>query len=327
MSELLEVKNLVIEYRTDDGVVHALNDVSFTIGVGKTLGLVGETGAGKTTLAKGIVRLIQSPPGKIVQGSVLFNGKDLIKLSDAEIRGIRGFDISMIFQDPMTSLNPVMTVGKQIQEVIDAHNKLNPEESWKKVLQSLELVGIPAGRANNYPHQFSGGMKQRVIIAIALACNPKLLIADEPTTALDVTIQAQVLKMITDLKKKLNTAMLLITHDLGVVAQNCENVAVIYAGEIVEYGSVRNIFHEMKHPYTLGLMASIPSLKKKVDRLQSISGLMPDPSDLPVGCKFSTRCPYQTEICHKTLPLLEHVSEKHEVRCHHWAEVAKGRKA
>ena len=234
MSELLEVKNLVIEYRTNDGVVQALNNVSFTIGEGKTLGLVGETGAGKTTLAKGIIRLIQSPPGKILQGEVLFNGKDLIKMTDAEIRGIRGFDISMIFQDPMTSLNPVMTVGKQIQEVIDAHNNLSSEESWKKVLESLELVGIPGGRANNYPHQFSGGMKQRVIIAIALACNPKLLIADEPTTALDVTIQAQVLKMITDLKKKLNTAMLLITHDLGVVAQNCEDVAVIYAGEIVE---------------------------------------------------------------------------------------------
>lgn len=325
MNNLLEVKNLVIEYRTDDGVVQALNDVSFSIGEGKTLGLVGETGAGKTTLAKGIVRLIQSPPGKIVQGEVLFNNHDLLKLTDAEIRGIRGFDISMIFQDPMTSLNPVMTVGKQIQEVIDAHNKLTPEESWKKVEESLELVGIPAGRANNYPHQFSGGMKQRVIIAIALACNPKLLIADEPTTALDVTIQAQVLKMINDLKKKLNTAMLLITHDLGVVAQNCEDVAVIYAGEIVEIGSVRNIFHQMKHPYTLGLMASIPSLEKKVHRLQSISGLMPDPSDLPSGCKFSTRCPYQTEICHTVLPLLEPVSDKHEVRCHHWAEIAKRR--
>ncbi|UUM10957.1 ABC transporter ATP-binding protein [Clostridiaceae bacterium HFYG-1003] len=326
MSELLEVKNLVIEYRTDDGVVHALNDVSFSIGEGKTLGLVGETGAGKTTLAKGIIRLIQSPPGKIVQGQVLYNGKDLIGMTDVEIRGIRGFDISMIFQDPMTSLNPVMTVGKQIQEVIDAHNKLSPEESWKKVLESLELVGIPAERANNYPHQFSGGMKQRVIIAIALACKPKLLIADEPTTALDVTIQAQVLRMITDLKKKLNTAMLLITHDLGVVAQNCDDVAVIYAGEIVEYGSVREIFHEMKHPYTLGLMASIPSLEKKVNRLQSISGLMPDPSNLPAGCKFAARCPYKTDICETKLPDLETISERHDVRCHHWAEIAGGRK-
>ena len=268
---LLEVKDLVIHYETDDGVVKALNGVNIHIGVGETLGLVGETGAGKTTLAKGIMRLIPNPPGKILGGEVIFEGQDLLKLSTNGMEAIRGRDISMIFQDPMTSLNPVLTVGEQIMEVIENHNtSLSRQEARKWAENMLERVGIPAERFGEYPHQFSGGMKQRVVIAIALACNPKLLIADEPTTALDVTIQAQVLEMIYKLKSENNTSMILITHDLGVVAQNCDYVAIIYAGEVVEYGTLREIYKDTKHPYTEGLFGSIPSLTSDVKRLQAI---------------------------------------------------------
>ena len=273
---LLEVKDLVIHYETDDGVVKALNGVNIHIGVGETLGLVGETGAGKTTLAKGIMRLIPNPPGKILGGEVIFEGQDLLKLSTNGMEAIRGRDISMIFQDPMTSLNPVLTVGEQIMEVIENHNtNLSRQEARKWAENMLERVGIPAERFGEYPHQFSGGMKQRVVIAIALACNPKLLIADEPTTALDVTIQAQVLEMIYKLKSENNTSMILITHDLGVVAQNCDYVAIIYAGEVVEYGTLREIYKDTKHPYTEGLFGSIPSLTSDVKRLQAIDGMMP----------------------------------------------------
>ena len=317
---ILEIKNLEIVFDTQDGIVRALNGVSLCLEEGKTLGLVGETGAGKTTLAKGIMRLTPQPPGVIKKGEILYQGKDLLKLKKEEMREIRGKEISMIFQDPMTSLNPVLTVGEQIAEAVSAHQKMSRAEAAKKAGEMLELVGIPHERADEYPHQFSGGMKQRVIIAIALSCNPHILIADEPTTALDVTIQAQVLEMMKDLREKLHTSMLLITHDLGVVAQNCEFVAVIYAGEIVEEGTVREIFKEMKHPYTIGLFQSIPNLKDDVERLKPIEGLMPDPMNLPAGCSFSTRCPYADENCRQNHPKLEQIreSDTHRVRCLKW---------
>ena len=313
---LLEVKDLVIHYETDDGVEKALNGVNIHIGVGETLGLVGETGAGKTTLAKGIMRLIPNPPGKILGGEVIFEGQDLLKLSTNGMEAIRGRDISMIFQDPMTSLNPVLTVGEQIMEVIENHNtSLSRQEARKWAENMLERVGIPAERFGEYPHQFSGGMKQRVVIAIALACNPKLLIADEPTTALDVTIQAQVLEMIYKLKSENNTSMILITHDLGVVAQNCDYVAIIYAGEVVEYGTLREIYKDTKHPYTEGLFGSIPSLTSDVKRLQAIDGMMPDPTKLPEGCVFCERCKYAVPECSKTHPGMVTVGGTHQVRC------------
>lgn len=313
---LLEVKDLVIHYETDDGVVKALNGVNIHIGVGETLGLVGETGAGKTTLAKGIMRLIPNPPGKILGGEVIFEGQDLLKLSTNGMEAIRGRDISMIFQDPMTSLNPVLTVGEQIMEVIENHNtSLSRQEARKWAENMLERVGIPAERFGEYPHQFSGGMKQRVVIAIALACNPKLLIADEPTTALDVTIQAQVLEMIYKLKSENNTSMILITHDLGVVAQNCDYVAIIYAGEVVEYGTLREIYKDTKHPYTEGLFGSIPSLTSDVKRLQAIDGMMPDPTKLPEGCVFCERCKYAVPECSKNHPGMVNVGGTHQVRC------------
>ena len=313
---LLEVKDLVIHYETDDGVVKALNGVNIHIGVGETLGLVGETGAGKTTLAKGIMRLIPNPPGKILGGEVIFEGQDLLKLSTNGMEAIRGRDISIIFQDPMTSLNPVLTVGEQIMEVIENHNtSLSRQEARKWAENMLERVGIPAERFGEYPHQFSGGMKQRVVIAIALACNPKLLIADEPTTALDVTIQAQVLEMIYKLKSENNTSMILITHDLGVVAQNCDYVAIIYAGEVVEYGTLREIYKDTKHPYTEGLFGSIPSLTSDVKRLQAIDGMMPDPTKLPEGCVFCERCKYAVPECSKNHPGMVTVGGTHQVRC------------
>lgn len=314
---LLEIKDLSIAYVTDDGVVEALNGVSLDIKVGETLGLVGETGAGKTTLARGVMRLVPSPPGEIRGGEIIYAGRNILKISDAEMRTIRGNDISMIFQDPMTSLNPVLTVGEQIEEVIESHHpEYRKEELKEKSLEMLELVGISRDRAGEYPHQFSGGMKQRVIIAIALACNPKLLIADEPTTALDVTIQAQVLDMINNLKKKLDTSMLLITHDLGLVAQNCDRVAIIYAGEIVEEGNLHQIFKETSHPYTVGLLGSIPSLSKHVRRLNPVDGMMPDPTDLPKGCKFNPRCSLATERCRTEEPCLCDTGCGHLVRCH-----------
>ena len=312
---LLDVKDLVIHYETDDGLVQALNGVSLQIHTGKTLGLVGETGAGKTTLAKGIMQLVPNPPGKIKGGEVFYDGEDLLKKSVQEMREVRGKQISMIFQDPMTSLNPVMTVRDQIMEVILQHNKLSKEEAVKKADEMLELVGIPAARGREYPHQFSGGMKQRVIIAIALACQPKLLIADEPTTALDVTIQAQVLDLIQNLKKRDNTSMLLITHDLGVVAQTCDYVAIMYAGEIVEYGTLREVYKDIRHPYTKGLMASIPNLVEQVERLQAIDGLMPDPTNLAKGCKFADRCKYATAACMEKVHEMKSVGGEHMVRC------------
>ncbi|WP_115269032.1 ABC transporter ATP-binding protein [Fusobacterium necrogenes] len=315
MSNLLEIKDLTIQYVTEDEVVSAVNGLEIELAEGETIGLVGETGAGKTTTALGIMGLVPNPPGKILSGKITFEGKDLLSLHEEEMRKIRGNKISMIFQDPMTSLNPVMTVGEQIAEVIEIHEQLGKEKSFEKAKEMLELVGIPGARANDFPHQFSGGMKQRVVIAIALACNPKLLIADEPTTALDVTIQAQVLDLMNDLKEKFKTAMILITHDLGVVAQVCDKVAIMYAGEIVEAGSLVDVFENPKHPYTLGLFGSIPSLDEECDRLKPIQGLMPDPTNLPSGCKFHPRCPHATELCSKEQPKVTEIEKGHKVRC------------
>ena len=313
--KLLDIKGLAIRYLTRNNEISAVNDIDFFIETGKTLGLVGETGAGKTTTALGIMRLISSPPGEIVSGKIEFEGRDLLTLSDAEMRKIRGNDISMIFQDPMTALNPILTVGEQIAEVIHLHENCTKSEAKKRSLDLLNMVGIQSERSIEYPHQFSGGMKQRVVIAMALACSPKLLIADEPTTALDVTIQAQILGMITELRNNLNMSMLLITHDLGIVAQTCDDIAIMYAGEIVEYGSRERIFHNHKHPYTLGLFNSIPSLDKDVERLKPIKGLMPDPADLPGGCKFHERCDYACDECAFVQPECSEIEPGHNVRC------------
>ena len=312
---LLRVNDLSVQYKTDDSLVEALSGVSFSLEKGETLGLVGETGAGKTTIAKSIMGLVPNPPGQIVGGEIFYNDEDLLKFSQAEMRHVRGARISMIFQDPMTALDPVMTVGKQIAEVVSIHQKCTSAQAMKKAREMLETVGISEKRADDYPNQFSGGMKQRVVIAIALACNPSLLIADEPTTALDVTIQAQVLDLMRNLRKELNTSLLLITHDLGVVAQICTNVAILYAGEIIEYGSVRQIFHDYAHPYTEGLFGSIPMLNKDEIRLTPIEGIMPDPTDLPLGCKFHPRCKYRTENCGQVNPPLIDIGQGHLARC------------
>ena len=320
MDNILEIKELIVRYETEDGVVEAVNSVNLSLRQGAAVGLVGETGAGKTTLAKSILRLIQWPPGRIVSGQIFYNGKDLTAISEEEMCKIRGNDISMIFQDPMTALNPVMTIGKQISEVIAVHEKVSSAEAEEKMKSMLTMVGIDPQRAEDYPHQFSGGMKQRVVIAIALACNPNLLVADEPTTALDVTIQAQVLDLIKNLREKLGTSLLLITHDLGVVAQNCEYVAIMYAGEIIEYGSLREIFKNSLHPYTEGLFNSIPKLHEAVNRLKPIEGLMPDPANLPQGCKFHPRCKYAKEICLTQIPVNFELEDGHTVCCHRYAE-------
>ena len=312
---ILEIKDLAIHFYTEDGDVAAVNGIDLALRHGDTLGLVGETGAGKTTTAKGILRLIPSPPGKIVSGKVLFDGENLLEKTEKEMQKIRGGKISMIFQDPMTALNPVLRVDDQIAEVIQLHSSCSKSEALKGALEMLEKVGIPASRGRDYPHQFSGGMKQRVVIAMALACNPKLLLADEPTTALDVTIQAQVLDMMKTLKDEFGTSMILITHDLGVVAETCDKVAVMYAGEIVEFGSLEHIFDETAHPYTKGLFHSLPSLDRKERRLKPIAGLMPDPTRLPEGCKFHPRCPFAEERCRTVNPKAAEISPGHFVKC------------
>jgi len=312
---ILSVKNLTTHYITREiGTCEAVRDVSFDIHKGETVGLVGETGAGKTSIALSILRLLQVPPAKIIDGEIFWNGKNLLKLHDREMRKIRGGEISMVFQDPMTALNPVDTVGEQIAEVIFLHQKVSKVESKRRAAEMLEVVGIPKERFGEYPHQFSGGMKQRVIIAMALACNPKLLIADEPTTALDVTIQAQVLRMINDLKTKNGPAVLLITHALGVIAEMCQRVAVIYSGEIVEMGTAEDIFDRTAHPYTEGLFDSLPSVSSG-SRLIPIPGMMPDPSNLPKGCKFAERCKYATAACRETEIELAEIEPGHFCRC------------
>lgn len=319
---MLEIKDLHVVYRTEEGEVNAVNDVALSVRRGDVLGIVGETGAGKSTTALSVLRLLPERTGRITGGSILFDGENLLSKTEADMRAIRGERISMIFQDPMTSLNPVIPVGKQIAEAIRLHqsDSRDQESVEKRVDEILELVGIPSSRKNEYPHQFSGGMKQRVGISVALACEPELLIADEPTTALDVTIQAQVLSMMQDLKQKLDMSMVLITHDLGVVAEMCDYVAVMYAGEIIESGSVDDIFlSEKRHPYTDGLFGSIPDIDKDERRLHPIDGLMPDPVELPQGCKFHPRCTKCMEICKSGKPP-QNMKGSHMIRCHLYSE-------
>jgi peptide/nickel transport system ATP-binding protein len=312
---ILEIKSLSVDYQASFKTVHAVRDLNMTIQAGEILGLVGETGAGKTTTALSILRILPEVSARIVNGVITFGGKNLLKTNKREIRKIRGGDIAMIFQDPMTSLDPVVTVGGQIEEMISLHSHMSRSEVKEAAQKMLEVVGIKRERFYDYPHQFSGGMKQRVVIAIALSCNPKLLIADEPTTALDVTIQAQVLELIKVLKKKYQTSMILITHDLGVVADICDMVAIMYAGQIVEYGTVEDIFNHYKHPYTEGLFNSIPSIDVEQDELKVIDGLPPDPTNLPSGCAFHPRCPYSTERCAAECPENIGMDGKHYVRC------------
>lgn len=314
-NNILEIRGLRIEYCTEDGVVKAVNGIDLDLAKGETLGLVGETGAGKTTTALGIMNLIPDPPGKIVGGQIFFEGEDLLNISDKAMRKIRGDKISMIFQDPMTALNPILTIGEQIAEAIRLHKKLSRADAQEEAIKMLEMVGIKADRFNDYPHQFSGGMKQRVVIAIALSCMPDLLIADEPTTALDVTIQAQVLDLMRNLRTQMGSSMILITHDLGVVAEICDKVSIMYAGEIVESGTLEHIFENTAHPYTKGLFESIPSMDKTVERLKPIKGYMPDPSKLPEGCKFADRCPYCTEACRSFDGTAYEVEPGHYVKC------------
>ena len=311
---LLKINDLVVQYAVEDGTVQAVDHLNLELGHGETMGFVGETGAGKTTTALAIMRLIGSP-GKITQGQIFFEGQDLLLKPLEKIREVRGKKIAMIFQDPMTSLNPNMTVGEQIAEMIMIHEKIGKSQAMGKAEKMLEMVDIQAGRAKDYPHQFSGGMKQRVVIAIALACNPVLLIADEPTTALDVTIQAQVLALMQDLKEKIGTSMLLITHDLGIVADTCDKVAIMYAGKVVEYADKRALFTNPRHPYTVGLFNSIPDIDREQEELQVIKGQMPDPTHLPSGCAFHPRCPQAQPRCSQSVPISTEVAFGHHVSC------------
>jgi len=315
---LLSVNDLHVTFKTDDGVVRAVSGLSFSLKAGETLGIVGESGSGKSVTALSIMRLIASPPGRIDSGEIIFDGHDLLTFGENEMRHVRGNDIAMIFQDPMTSLNPVLTVGDQISEAIRLHQHKSQREAFKRAIEMLEIVRIPESkkRIKNYPHQFSGGMRQRVMIAMALSCDPKLLIADEPTTALDVTIQAQILDLMRDLQKRLNSAIIMITHDLGVVAELCENVLVMYAGNLVEYGSADQIFQQPKHPYTWGLLESLPRLDEKDrHRLVPIEGQPPNLLRLPVGCSFAARCPYALPHCAAQPPPLIDFGGGHIARC------------
>ena len=314
---LLSVRDLQVVYHTKKHDVHAVNGISFDIQRKKTLGFVGETGAGKTTTALSLLRLLPERTAKVLHGSILFEGKDLIQLSERDMQKIRGEKIAMIFQDPMTALNPTVTVGEQIAEALLLHSQkgTSMEKIHQRVDEVLMLVGIPPERKKEYPHQFSGGMKQRVVIAIALACEPELLIADEPTTALDVTIQAQILSLMNDIRERLGTSMLMITHDLGIIAETCDDVAVMYAGQIVEYGTVEDIFSPGRHhPYTTGLFEAIPNLTAKARRLKPIDGMMPDPADLPAGCKFAERCSHCTDRCRAEEPGI-FTENGHRIKC------------
>ena len=318
--KLLEINDLEVRYVLRSSVVEAVNGISLHIDKGESVGLVGETGAGKTTTALSVLRLIADPPGKIMGGEIWFEGEDMLQAKPARLREIRGSKISVIFQDPMTSLNPVYSVGDQIAEVIHQHEKCSKEEGRRKAGDMLEMVGIPRARYDEYPHQFSGGMKQRVMIAIALACSPELLIADEPTTALDVTIQAQVLELMKKLKQEYQTSLILITHDLGVVAKICDKVAVVYAGEIVESGTLKEIYTDKRHPYTIGLFDSLPDIENDASTLKVIQGMVPDPANLPDGCKFHPRCPYATEACQTGKIKPVKLSDSHMVRCNRFSD-------
>lgn len=328
MSEkLVDVRNLRTHFYTEDGVVPAVDGVNLYIKRGETLGVVGESGCGKSVTSLSIMRLIPNPPGKIVEGEIIFEGQDLVKLPESEMRKIRGNDISMIFQEPMTSLNPVYTIGDQISEAIQLHQGLNYKEATDKAVEMLRLVGIPLPerRVKEYPHQLSGGMRQRVMIAMALSCNPKLLVADEPTTALDVTIQAQILELMKKLKKELGMAIMLITHDLGVVAEMAERVVVMYGGKVVEEGDVVSIFKSPLHPYTEGLLKSIPRMDEDTDKLHVIEGVVPNPLHLPAGCRFNPRCPYVIDKCKESQPPLEQIAPGRFVACYLAADrLAKG---
>lgn len=317
---VLEVKNLVVQYVLKDSTVEAVNDISFSLKEGTAIGLVGETGAGKTTTALAILNMVPDPPGVIPQGEITVCGTKMLGKSNKELSHIRGKDVSMIFQDPMTSLNPVLTVGEQIAESVRLHEDVTPAQAFDRAVEMLELVGIPGVRATEYPHQFSGGMKQRVVIAIALACNPRVLIADEPTTALDVTIQAQVLNMMNELKEKFNTALVMITHDLGVVAKMCDEVAVMYAGRIVESGTLADVYNNPLHPYTEGLFNSLPRINSTQTKLKPIPGMMVDPSNLPKGCAFADRCPYAVDKCFAERPEVRYVNDTHTVICSRYDE-------
>ncbi len=321
-NKLLEISNLCTYFHTDEGVAKAVDGVTYNILRGKTLGLVGESGCGKSVTALSIMRLIPSPPGRIERGRVIFEGKDLLKLSEPAMRKIRGNDISMIFQEPMTSLNPVFTVGNQIIEVIRLHQGLGKKEAKQKTVEMLDKVKIPLPkqRVSEYPHQLSGGMKQRVMIAMAIACNPKLLIADEPTTALDVTIQAQILDLLRDLQKEFHMSILLITHDLGVIAEMANYVAIMYASKIVEYADAEELFGNPKHPYTVGLFGSLPRVGRAKGKLSVIPGNVPNPIEFPEGCKFNPRCPKVMDICRETEPELRVVGEGHTAACHLYPE-------
>lgn len=314
---ILEIKDLKTYFYTDDGIVKGCDGVSYKIEEGEILAIVGESGSGKSVSAMSILQLIPSPPGKIVSGEILYKGDNLVNYSEKEMENIRGNDIAVIFQEPMTSLNPVLTVGYQIMEPLILHEKLSKIEAKKRAIELLQLVGIPSPekRFGEYPHQMSGGMKQRIMIAIALACSPKLLIADEPTTALDVTIQAQIMRLIEDIQKKIGMSVLLITHDLGLVAEVADKVAVMYCGKIVEYGNVFDIFENSKHPYLVGLKESIPRLDEEKDELYVIEGMVPNPLNLPVGCKFADRCTKSMAICKNAEPQATYAEKDHYVRC------------
>ena len=320
LQNALEIKNLTVEYVVDNEVVHAVTGVNIIIPAGKTFGLVGETGAGKTTTALSILNLVPSPVGRIVSGEIFVEGQDVFKMSPKQLRAMRGNHVAMVFQDPMTSLNPIKTVGEQIAEGIKIHRAVGDKEALHQAMNLLEMVGIPGGRVSAYPHQFSGGMKQRVVIAIALACDPFLLIADEPTTALDVTIQAQVLKLINELKEKARMVMLMITHDLGIVAEVCDFVGIMYAGRIVECGTLADIFDNLRHPYTRGLFDSLPDIENRRAELKPIPGLIPDPMNLPPGCAFHPRCAYAKPECSQDLPQVKWLSDTHYVACHLYNE-------
>src|SRR5918996_3730641 len=316
MAHLLEVNNLQTHFPTRSGLVRAVDGVSFYLDRGELLGLVGESGCGKSITALSVMRLI-APPGKIVNGEILFDGKDLLKLSDSEMREMRGDDIAMIFQDPMTSLNPVFTVGEQIAEALRLHRKMTGKQARQATIDAMREVAIPdpARRVNDYPHQLSGGMRQRVMIAMALACNPKLLIADEPTTALDVTIQAQILELMRLLRAELGTAIILITHDLGVIAELADDVAVMYAGKVIERCAAERLFSEPQHPYTVGLLGSIPRLHLKQERLSAIEGIVPDAAAFPQGCRFHPRCPFAIDKCRAEIPPLLPMEMNHQSAC------------